>query len=79
MKIKGLDSLIQLEGYTFKNQSILTVAAHVELDRTVPDGAAVRPHIILLNEADGQKTVYHQLTNNRRPEKEGLLLFSTGD
>lgn len=43
--------------------------SYVELGRTVPDGAAVRPQIIRIREADGQKTVYHQLTNSGRPEK----------
>lgn len=62
---------MQLEGYTFKNQSVLTGthAAHAEHDGTVPDGAAVRGRIVVLSEADGQKTVDYQLTNNRRPER----------
>lgn len=43
--------------------------SYAELGRTVPDGAAVRPQIIRIREVDGQKTVYHQLTNSGRPEK----------
>lgn len=53
----------------YKEQSGLTERVHAELSRSVPAGAAVRPKIIRLIEADGQETGHHQLTSTRRPEK----------